>query len=128
MGMVVLRSTTPCVADSSRSNSDLLTVISITPVPTAGDANASTGISTLPPLGAQAGWTPRYIKSESVKLGGRLELLEEDRKLHRGWCEMGPTNVALPPELLFGDTKIDVVAFFICGQIDRRSAGSVHYA
>src|SRR5258706_7425740 len=29
MGMVVLRSTTPCVAVSSRSSSDLLTVISI---------------------------------------------------------------------------------------------------
>src|ERR1700722_1844189 len=45
--MVVLRSTTPCVAVSSRSNSNLLTVISIVVVPTA-DAIASTGMSQLP--------------------------------------------------------------------------------
>ena len=38
--MVVLRSTTPCVAVNSRSNSTLLTVISIVPAATA----ASTGI------------------------------------------------------------------------------------
>src|SRR5579864_4842954 len=42
--MVVLRSTTPCVAVSSRSNSNLLTVISIVPAATA----ASTGINASP--------------------------------------------------------------------------------
>src|SRR5579871_1470650 len=43
MGMVVLRSTTPCVAVNSRSNSNLLTVISIVPAATA----ASTGIKSV---------------------------------------------------------------------------------
>src|ERR1700756_884424 len=47
MGIVVFRSTTPWVAESSRSNSDLLTVISIVAVPTA-DAIASTGINPNP--------------------------------------------------------------------------------
>src|ERR1700722_5832811 len=46
MGIVVLRSTTPCVAVSSRSNSNLLTVISIVVVATAGAT--STGILGLP--------------------------------------------------------------------------------
>src|SRR5450432_179637 len=41
MGIVVLRSTTPCVAVNSRSNSNLLTVISMVPTATA----ASTGIT-----------------------------------------------------------------------------------
>src|SRR5271166_5469995 len=45
MGMVVLRSTTPCVAVNSRSNSNLLTVISIVPAATA----ASTGIECVSP-------------------------------------------------------------------------------
>jgi hypothetical protein len=47
MGIVVLRSTTPWVAESSLSNSDLLTVISIVAVPVA-DAIASTGIKRRP--------------------------------------------------------------------------------
>src|SRR5215468_6292067 len=45
MGIVVLRSTTPCVAVSSRSNSNLLTVISMVPAATA----ASTGIKFVSP-------------------------------------------------------------------------------
>src|ERR1700686_857812 len=50
MGIVVLRSTTPCVAVSSRSNSNLLTVISIV-VDVAATAGAtSTGIISLPTL------------------------------------------------------------------------------
>src|SRR5690242_766570 len=53
IGMVVLRSTTPCVAVSSRSNSALLTVISKVDVPTAV-TRASAGIATTqeggPPL------------------------------------------------------------------------------
>jgi hypothetical protein len=44
MGIVVLRSTTPCVAVSSRNNSNLLTVISMVVVPVAADAKVSTGI------------------------------------------------------------------------------------
>src|SRR2546423_8001253 len=47
MGMVVLRSTTPCVTLSSCSNSNLLTVISMVAVP-AADAKASAGIFLLP--------------------------------------------------------------------------------
>src|ERR1700729_3374555 len=43
IGIVVLRSTTPCVAVNSRSNSNLLTVISIVVVPAA--TAASTGIN-----------------------------------------------------------------------------------
>src|SRR6266404_6836393 len=38
IGMVVLRSTTPCVAVSSRNSSDLLTVISIGKTPRLSDA------------------------------------------------------------------------------------------
>src|SRR6266581_4568948 len=45
IGMVVLRSTTPCVAVSSLSNSDLLTDISIVDVPAAVTI-ASAGINT----------------------------------------------------------------------------------
>src|SRR5437867_7115330 len=45
IGMVVLRSTTPWVAVSSRNNSALLTVISIVEVP-AAEAKASAGIYT----------------------------------------------------------------------------------
>jgi hypothetical protein len=47
MGMVVLRSTTPCVAVSSLSNSDLLTEISIVDV--AALTIASAGINTTHP-------------------------------------------------------------------------------
>src|SRR6266550_1839094 len=47
MGIVVLRSTTPWVAESSRSSSNLLTVISMGVVPVA-DAMASTGIERKP--------------------------------------------------------------------------------
>src|SRR6266498_331478 len=47
MGIVVLRSTTPWVAESSRSSSNLLTVISMVVVP-AADAMASTGIERKP--------------------------------------------------------------------------------
>src|SRR5690348_12239671 len=43
MGIVVLRSTTPCVAVSSRNKSNLLTLISMVVVPAA--AIASTGIT-----------------------------------------------------------------------------------
>src|ERR1700723_2315553 len=63
MGMVVLRSTTPCVAVSSRSNSDLLTVISmvVEVVETAGAT--STGILGLPTLLLFSS----YIKCKSNK-------------------------------------------------------------
>ena len=47
MGIVVLRSTTPWVAVSSRKSSNLLTVISIVVVP-AADAKASAGITKSP--------------------------------------------------------------------------------
>ena len=50
MGIVVLRSTTPWVAESSRSSSNLLTVISMVAVPAADVAIASTGISPFPYL------------------------------------------------------------------------------
>jgi hypothetical protein len=50
MGMVVLRSTTPWVAVNSRSNSALLTVISMVPTATA----ASTGIMISRASGAKA--------------------------------------------------------------------------
>src|SRR5579864_1346104 len=64
MGIVVFRSTTPWVAESSRSNSDLLTVISIVAVP-AADAIASTGI--IPkPLWRLLGLL-RYIKRKTYK-------------------------------------------------------------
>jgi hypothetical protein len=69
MGIVVLRSTTPWVAESSLSSSDLLTVISIVAVP-AADAIASTGIRTDDLLSAVCGryfyYFP-YIKSKTYK-------------------------------------------------------------
>src|SRR5271157_4988536 len=61
MGIVVLRSTTPCVAVSSRRSSDLLTVISMVVVATAGAA--STGILGLPTLLLFSS----YIKYKSKK-------------------------------------------------------------
>src|SRR5579864_676632 len=64
MGIVVFRSTTPWVAESSRSNSDLLTVISIVAVP-AADAIASTGISPKP-LWRLLGLLS-YIKTKTYK-------------------------------------------------------------
>src|SRR5580700_4868873 len=63
MGMVVLRSTTPCVAVSSRRSSDLLTVISMV-VDVAATAGAtSTGILGLPTLLLFSS----YIKYKSKK-------------------------------------------------------------
>ena len=72
MGIVVLRSTTPWVAESSLSNSDLLTVISIVAVP-AADAIASTGIRTEDLSLCVGGALARYfyyfpyIKSKTIK-------------------------------------------------------------
>ena len=72
MGIVVLRSTTPWVAESSRSSSNLLTVISMVAVPAADVAIASTGISPFPYL-CGAGASPAYyyllsyIKAKTVK-------------------------------------------------------------
>ena len=72
MGIVVLRSTTPWVAESSRSSSNLLTVISMVAVPAADVAIASTGISPFPYL-CGAGEVPAYyyllsyIKAKTVK-------------------------------------------------------------
>src|SRR5271154_506785 len=72
--MVVLRSTTPCVAVSSRSNSTLLTVISMVPTATA----ASTGIDFVSPAACYFYYYP-YIKyktyktSSNSRLGGEVE-------------------------------------------------------
>src|ERR1700746_2452253 len=60
--MVVLRSTTPCVAVNSRSNSTLLTVISIVPTATA----ASTGIAFNLPAACYFYYFP-YIKYKTYK-------------------------------------------------------------
>src|SRR5882672_901098 len=60
--MVVLRSTTPCVAVNSRSNSTLLTVISIVPTATA----ASTGIAFSLPAACYFYYFP-YIKCKTYK-------------------------------------------------------------
>src|SRR6266404_3838139 len=60
--MVVLRSTTPCVAVNSRSNSTLLTVISIVPTATA----ASTGIDFVSPAACYFYYFP-YIKCKTYK-------------------------------------------------------------
>src|SRR5208337_425777 len=65
MGIVVLRSTTPCVAVSSRSNSNLLTVISMVVVPVA-DTIASTGITQFPRPCDCADYST-YIKTKSTK-------------------------------------------------------------
>jgi hypothetical protein len=57
--MVVLRSTTPWVAVSSRKSSNLLTVISMVVVP-AADAMASTGITQVPRRVALLSVLPLY--------------------------------------------------------------------
>src|ERR1700683_1143996 len=62
MGMVVLRSTTPCVAVSSRNNSTLLTMISIVSTATA----ASTGIDLVSPAARYFYYFP-YIKCKTYK-------------------------------------------------------------
>src|SRR5580700_4887358 len=62
MGIVVLRSTTPCVAVNSRNNSTLLTVISIVSTATA----ASTGIDFVLPAARYFYYFP-YIKYKTYK-------------------------------------------------------------
>src|SRR5271167_3410163 len=76
MGIVVLRSTTPCVAVSSRSNSTLLTVISIVPtaVPTA--TAASTGIDFVSPAACYFYYFP-YIKCKTYKTSSNSRQLGE---------------------------------------------------
>src|ERR1700683_5273033 len=66
MGMVVLRSTTPCVAVSSRSNSALLTVISIVPTAISAATTASTGIDFFSPAACYFYYFP-YIKYKTYK-------------------------------------------------------------
>src|SRR3974390_2124938 len=68
MGMVVLRSTTPCVAVSSRKSSNLLTVISIVAVAAAGAT--STGIMDSPNSTSDSS----YIKSFSKKTSGTIKV------------------------------------------------------
>src|SRR5580700_4548049 len=63
MGMVVLRSTTPCVAVSSRRSSNLLTVISMVVDGAATAGATSTGILGLPTLLLFSS----YIKCKSKK-------------------------------------------------------------
>ena len=65
MGIVVLRSTTPWVAVSSRKSSNLLTVISMVVVP-AADAKASAGI-TKSPVPTCYYWILPYIKIKTYK-------------------------------------------------------------
>src|SRR6202789_1562359 len=66
MGMVVLRSTTPCVAVNSRSNSALLTVISIVPTAVSAATTASTGIDFFSPAACYFYYFP-YIKYKTYK-------------------------------------------------------------
>jgi hypothetical protein len=67
--MVVLRSTTPCVAVNSRSNSNLLTVISMVPAATA----ASTGIKFVSPKTLPS--VLQRLKPHSLATGQLLLLL-----------------------------------------------------
>src|ERR1700693_854203 len=64
--MVVLRSTTPCVAVNSRSNSTLLTVISIVPTAVPAAMTASTGIDFALPCRLLLLLLP-YIKCKTYK-------------------------------------------------------------
>jgi len=66
MGIVVLRSTTPWVAVNSRSNSTLLTVISIVPTAVSTATAASTGIDFFSPAACYFYYFP-YIKYKSYK-------------------------------------------------------------
>src|SRR5579863_295459 len=64
--MVVLRSTTPCVAVNSRSNSALLTVISIVPTAVPAAITASTGIDFVSPAACYFYYFP-YTKYKTYK-------------------------------------------------------------
>src|SRR5580698_3297047 len=64
--MVVLRSTTPCVAVNSRSNSALLTVISIVPTAVSTATAASTGIDVFSRAACYFYYFP-YIKYKTYK-------------------------------------------------------------
>src|ERR1700678_614593 len=98
MGIVVLRSTTPCVAVSSRSNSNLLTVISMVVVDMAGAT--STGILGLPTLLLFSS----YIKYKSNKpSSNRRRFGEVENRSRSLWfsgfhihcsCEQSAPNAA----------------------------------
>src|SRR6202167_117503 len=72
MGIVVLRSTTPCVAVNSRNNSTLLTVISIVSTATA----ASTGIDFISPAACYFYYFP-YIKCKTYKTSSNRRQIGE---------------------------------------------------
>src|SRR6266851_7260371 len=74
--MVVLRSTTPCVAVNSRSNSTLLTVISIDPTAVPAATTASTGIDFISPAACYFYYFP-YIKYKTYKTSSNSRQLGE---------------------------------------------------
>src|SRR5271166_4130978 len=80
MGIVVLRSTTPCVAVSSRRSSNLLTVISMVVAAIAGAT--STGILGLPTLLLFSS----YIKCKSKKTSSNRRDLGEVENWSRYLC------------------------------------------
>src|SRR5258708_1750563 len=74
--MVVVRSTTPCVAVNSRSNSTLLTVISIDPTAVPAATTASTGIDFISPAACYFYYFP-YIKYKTYKTSSNSRQLGE---------------------------------------------------
>src|SRR6266853_1626051 len=74
--MVVLRSTTPWVAVNSRSNSTLLTVISIVPTAVPAATTASTGIDFISPAACYFYYFP-YIKYKTYKTSSNRRRLGE---------------------------------------------------
>src|SRR5580700_5840734 len=111
MGMVVLRSTTPCVAVSSRRRSDLLTVISMVVADTSGAT--ATGILGLPTLLLFSS----YIKCKSNKTSSNRrragEVENQSRCLRCSDFDLNPScgesrsgttdgNVTLGPHSGFG--------------------------
>src|ERR1700722_778789 len=103
MGMVVLRSTTPCVAVNSRSNSALLTVISIVATAAPAATTPSTGIDLISPAARYFYYFP-YIKYKTYKTSsnsrrvGEVENFAKSLYCHRRApipsCEKSVSNAA----------------------------------
>src|SRR5260370_41045564 len=74
--MVVLRSTTPCVAVTSPTHSPLLTVISIDPTSVPAAPTASTGIDFISPAACYFYYFP-YIKYKTYKTSSNRRRLGE---------------------------------------------------
>src|ERR1700733_11095104 len=91
--MVVLRSTTPCVAVSSRSNSTLLTVISIVPTAVSTAIAASTGIDFFSPAAEYFSYFP-YLKYNTYKTSSNSRRVGKGENFNN--CPIGSPLGSVP--------------------------------